>query len=189
MIYGTTLFPQYEINFSRVWAMPNKATFKIKPIQKLLKEYVGDGKNWIDPFAGENSPAEITNDLNPEKPTTYHLYAHEFAEQLQGKYYGVLFDPPYNLTQIKRCYDNIGADYPTDWDLDASFGKVKDILQNKIVKNGIAISFGWSSQGFGKSRGFEIEEIMLVPHGGHHYDTIVTVERKVRFVNKKKEIP
>lgn len=26
--------------------------------------------------------------------------------------------------------------------------------------------------------GFEIEEILLVPHGGWHNDTIVTVERK-----------
>ena len=59
------------------------------------------------------------------------------------------------------------------------FGKVKDILANKIVGGGIAISFGWSSGGFGKNRGFEIEEILLVPHGGHHYDTIVVVERKV----------
>jgi hypothetical protein len=31
----------------------------------------------------------------------------------------------------------------------------------------------------GKTNGFEIEEILLVPHGGWHNDTIVTVERKV----------
>ena len=69
--------------------------------------------------------------------------------------------------------------YPTDWNLDASFGKVKDILSSKIKGGGLAISFGWSSGGFGKNRGFEIEEILLVPHGGHHYDTIVVVERKI----------
>ena len=51
---------------NRCWAMPNKWTFKIKPIAELLKRYVGSGDNWIDPFAGMNSPAEITNDLNPE---------------------------------------------------------------------------------------------------------------------------
>lgn len=56
---------------------------------------------------------------------------------------------------------------------------VKAILATKVKEGGIVISFGWSSQGFGKERGFEIEEILLVPHGGHHYDTIVTVERKL----------
>jgi hypothetical protein len=165
---------------NRKWAMPNKWTFQIQPIKELLNKYVGDGKDWIDPFAGENSPAEITNDLNPERPTKFHLYAHEFAEQLKETYCGVLFDPPYNLSQIKECYDNIGSDYPDNWNLDASFGKVKDVLANKIKAGGLAISFGWSSGGFGKKRGFEIEEILLVPHGGHHYDTIVVVERKIQ---------
>lgn len=36
----------------------------------------------------------------------------------------------------------------------------------------------WNSGGFGKNLGFEMIEILLVPHGGHHNDTIVTVERK-----------
>ena len=40
------------------------------------------------------------------------------------------------------------------------------------------ISFGWNSIGFGKNRGFEIIEILLVAHGGTKNDTIVTVERK-----------
>jgi len=159
--------------------MPNRWTFKMQPVQEILNRYVGFGKGWIDPFAGENSPAEITNDLNPERPTTHHMYAHEFAAILEGKYNGVLFDPPYNLSQIKECYDNIGAEYPNNWNLDASFGKVKDILADKIESGGIAICFGWSSMGFGINRGFEMIEILLIPHGGHHYDTIVTVERKV----------
>jgi len=50
---------------NRVWAMPNKWTFTIKPIAELLARYVGDGKGWVDPFAGKNSPAELCNDLNP----------------------------------------------------------------------------------------------------------------------------
>lgn len=160
--------------------MPNKWTFQIQPIKKLLNKYVGDGKNWIDPFAGENSPAEITNDLNPERPAKFHLYAHDFAEQIEGMYNGVLFDPPYSLSQTKECYNNIGAEYPADWQFDGVFGKVKDKIMNKIKGGGLAISFGWNSGGFGKYRGFEIEEILLVPHGGSHYDTIVVVERKIQ---------
>ena len=49
-----------------------------------------------------------------------------------------------------------------------------------IRTGGHAISFGWNSNGFGKRRGFEIVEIMLVAHGTHHNDTIVTVEKKVQ---------
>jgi hypothetical protein len=57
----------------REWAMPNKWTFLIKPIKELLDKYVLDGKDWIDPFAGDNSPAGITNDLNPKSPAQFHL--------------------------------------------------------------------------------------------------------------------
>jgi len=46
--------------------------------------------------------------------------------------------------------------------------------------DGIVVSFGWNSGGIGKKYGFEIEEILLVPHGGSHNDTIVTVERKIK---------
>lgn len=165
---------------NRVWAMPSKWTFTIKPIADLLARYVGDGNGWIDPFAGENSPAEFTNDLNPERPTKYHLHAYEFANILNDKYSGVLFDPPYNLSQIKECYSSIGLEFTHNEQLDASFGKVKDTISNKIVTGGFSISFGWNSNGFGINRGFEIVEILLVPHGGHHYDTIVTVERKIQ---------
>ncbi len=36
-----------------------------------------------------------------------------------------------------------------------------------------------NSMGMGKNRGFEIQRILLVPHGGNHNDTIVTVEKKL----------
>lgn len=50
----------------------------------------------------------------------------------------------------------------------------------RIVKHGgKVISFGWNSGGIGKKLGFEITRILLVPHGGHHNDTIVTVETKI----------
>jgi len=61
-----------KIVLNRCWAMPSRHTFKIKPIAELIGKYINDGIGWIDPFGGENSPAEITNDLNPNKPTTYH---------------------------------------------------------------------------------------------------------------------
>lgn len=163
--------------FTREWAMPSQWTFTITPIKQLIYKYLLDGKGWIDPFAGENSPAEITNDINPNRPTLYHLHAKDFAIQLPGKYKGVLFDPPYSLRQTKECYEGFGYSMSQE-DTQSFPNNVKDYLAPKIKQGGIAISFGWNSGGFGKNLGFEVIEILLVPHGGHHHDTIVTVESK-----------
>jgi hypothetical protein len=159
--------------------MPSAWTFEIKPIKELLDRYVKDGKNWIDPYAGKNSPAEITNDHNPEIPAKFHLDALDFANQLQGEYDGVLFDPPYSYRQVSEHYKQVGKK-PTKLDTSTNFyNRVMNPISNKIKLGGYAISFGWNSNGFGKNRGFEIIEILLIAHGGHHNDTICTVERKV----------
>ena len=157
--------------------MPNKQTFSIQPIAALVARYVGDGIGWIDPFAGWKSPAEITNDLNPDRPATFHLHAKDFVAQLEGTYKGILFDPPYSLRQTKECYEGIGYRMNQE-DTQVFPNNIKDLAAHKIEVGGIAICFGWNSGGFGKNLGFEMIEVLLVPHGGHHYDTIVTVERK-----------
>jgi len=161
------------------YGYPNKWTFAIKPIAELLARYVGDGYGWIDPFAGMYSPAEFANDLNQDMPTKYHLHALEFCS-LFRRCKGALFDPPYSSTQVKECYNSIGytPDIPKN-DYLLAFDKVKDSLACLIIPNGYCISFGWSSNGLGKKRGFTKKEILLVQHGGHHNDTIVTVEEKV----------
>ena len=167
------------MKISRCWSMPNKWTFTIKPIAELVARYVGDGKGWIDPFAGKNSPAEITNDLDPTIPSQTHLDALSCLRQIHGNYNGCIFDPPYSITQAKECYNWYGAGKlgisPTSMKYWAS---VKDEMGRLIKYNGIAICCGWSSMGLGKMRGFEMIEILLVSHGGNHYDTIVTVEEK-----------
>ncbi len=166
---------------NRIWAMPNKWTFTIKPIKELLTKYVDGGKNWVDPFAGKYSPAELTNDHRINTNAKYHLDALEFVTKVVPPgFKGCLFDPPYSIHEVKRHYDEIGMKY--DWKTDPTGGfiKVKDILASKIKINGYAISFGWNSVGFGKKRGFEIIEILLVSHGGNRNDTIVTVEQKTK---------
>ncbi len=166
------------MKITRVWAMPNKWTFTIKPIAELLARYVGDGKGWIDPFAGENSPAEFTNDLNPDRTATHHLEAADFLKQLNGnEYNGILFDPPYSLRQVKELYDGIGKPITG---LELNFGNLRNLIDKIIIPGGIAVSFGWNSIGMGKTHGFEIIEILLVCHGRAHNDTIVTVERKIQ---------
>lgn len=162
----------------RIWAMPNKWTFTIKPIKELLQQEITDGL-WIDPFAGENSPAQITNDLNPERHTTYHMNALDFLMIFEDKSVdGVLYDPPYSPRQVKECYDNIGSE--VKWNGRTTFwSKTKNEIARIVRPGGKVICFGWSSMGCGKSRGFEMQRILLIPHGSTKNDTICTVEIKI----------
>lgn len=160
----------------RKWAMPNKWTFTIKPIRDLLAEELTDG-SWIDPFAGENSPATITNDLNPIRPTDYHLNAIDFLRMFDDESVdGVLFDPPYSPRQVKECYDSIGIE---NWDGRVNFwSDCKNEIARIVKPQGKVICFGWNSMGIGKTRGFTMDRILLVPHGGNKNDTICVVEHK-----------
>lgn len=173
-------FKEENIIFSRVWAMPSPWTFSIHPIKILLEKYVGNGKGWIDPFAGKYSPAEITNDHNPKRKAKFCMEAIDFAKSLNDKFNGVLFDPPYSFTQIKEHYQIIGKKITADTCKMGFYEKVKSTLCEKIRPGGYAISFGWNTNGFGKARGFEIVEIMAIAHGGSKNDTIITVERKIK---------
>jgi len=168
------------MKIERKWAMPNKWTFTIKPIAELLKEEVVAG-DWADPFAGENSPALYTNDLRKNMPTTHHLDALEFLKSLaDNSFDGVLFDPPYSITQAKQCYEGMGMELlevkPTSMKY---WGDCKTEIARILKKGGKAICFGWTSVGIGINRGFEMQRILHVPHGGSKNDTIVTVERKI----------
>ena len=164
---------------NRVWAMPNKWTFEIKPIRHLIYKYGGDFKGWIDPFCGLNSPAQLRNDFNPDMPAEYHLKAEDFIKILDGPVNGCLFDPPYSYRQVKEHYESQGLK-PTQLDTSTNFyNRVKKPAGHLIKIGGIAICCGWNSNGFGKTAGFELIEILIVAHGGHHNDTIVTVETKI----------
>lgn len=167
-----------NISIERVWAMPNKNTFDIKPINELIREELTDGL-WIDPFANRNKLATVTNDLNIEFDTDYHLDALDFMKIFDSNSVdGVLYDPPYSPRQVSECYNDVG--YNVTWDTTkASFwGNHKREISRIVKLGGKVITFGWNSGGIGYKYGFEIERILLVPHGGWHNDTICTVEVK-----------
>jgi len=167
-----------NISIERVWAMPNKNTFDIKPIHALITEELTDGL-WIDPFANQNKLATITNDLSLEFDTDYHMDALDFMKMFDSDSVdGVLYDPPYSPRQVSECYNNVG--YNVTWDTTkASFwGNHKREISRIVKIGGKVITFGWNSGGIGYKYGFEIERILLVPHGGWHNDTICTVEIK-----------
>lgn len=167
-----------NISIERVWAMPNKNTFDIKPIHDLIVEELTDGL-WIDPFANKNKLATVTNDLSKEFDTDYHMDALDFMKMFESNSVdGVLYDPPYSPRQVSECYNNVG--YNVTWDTTkASFwGNHKREISRIVKLGGKVITFGWNSGGIGYKYGFEIERVLLVPHGGWHNDTICTVEIK-----------
>ena len=167
--------------FSRTWAMPNHNTFTVKPIKEFISNHITDGV-WADPFS-RNSPFRgrcVTNDLNPEIEADYHMEALEFLKRFaDASVDGVLFDPPYSPRQISECYKQVGRSVHMT-DTQASFYGDRKREVGRIVKpGGKVLCFGWNSGGIGKQNGFELLEVLLVPHGGAHNDTICTAEVKV----------
>lgn len=176
-----------KIRIERVWAMPNKNTFEILPIKKLIGEEVDLNKYWIDPFANRNKIATVTNDLNMEYDTDYHLDALDFMKLFENNSVdGVLYDPPYSPRQVSECYNNVGYNVTQDTTKASFWGNHKREISRIVKIGGKVITFGWNSGGIGYKYGFEIKRILLVPHGGWHNDTICTVETKTHEMDYKK---
>jgi len=89
--------------------------------------------------------------------------------------------------QVSEVYTRLGMTVNMET-TQASFWSKMKLEIGRITKiNGIVVGCGWNSGGIGKKYGFELIEVLLVPHGGQHNDTIVTVERKVRKLYKSDE--
>jgi hypothetical protein len=165
--------------FSRVWEMPNSNTFDIRCINKLIYKYFNPHLQSIDPFANKNRIAKITNDLDPEMKTDYCMDALEFLKQFPDNSIDfILNDPPYSVRQVSECYKRLGKTVNMQTTQSSFWGDLKKEITRIIKPEGIVISFGWNTNGIGKTNGFEIIEILLVAHGGAHNDTLCTVERK-----------
>ena len=144
--------------------MPNHNTFLIKPIREFVQKHIlnieGD---IIDPFANGSRLANITNDLNPKFDTNYNIDA--------------LFDPPYSPRQLKECYDGIGQSLHDTKISVWSNWKIE--IARVLKKGGTVLSFGWNTVGIGKTRGFELQEVLIVCHGSMHNDTSCLKEVKL----------
>jgi hypothetical protein len=164
---------------NRKWAMPNSNTFEIPCIKKLVYKYVNQAELTIDPFANNCKIANITNDLNPDYNTDYHLDALAFLKQFSDNSIDcVLYDPPYSLRQVSECYKNVGIPVTMETTQSSWRRRHIDEIQRILKPGGSALCFGWNSNGVGKTRGFTLTEILIVAHGGSHNDTICTVEIK-----------
>jgi len=165
------------MKINRIWAMPNSLTFTIKPIKDLINNYkIGF---IIDPFAKDCKIADVTNDIDPNTSADNHLDYLEFLKRFDNESVDcVLFDPPYSLRQLSEVYRKVRGSCTTQDTQSNPMTKSRPELQRIVKTGGYVISFGWSSGGVGNKYGFEIVEVLLVPHGGAHNDTICVVERK-----------
>ena len=167
------------MRIERVWAMPNRWTYKIKPIREFLDYEMGNGGQWCDPFAGKYSPAQMTNDINLKLNVLHHQDALVFLKDFPSETFdGVLFDPPYSPTQMKRNYEENNLVMPKRQTGQEFWSKCKDECARIIKPGGKIICFGWNSNGAGKKRGFTLIRVLLVAHGGGRNDTICTIELK-----------
>lgn len=171
------------MKIERIWAMPNKNTFSIPPINSLIRQYI-HGKS-IDPFANANKLATVSNDINPNYSTDYHLDALDFLKLFDDENIDcVLFDPPFSPRQLSEVYKKLGKSVNMETTQASFWANLKKEIGRITKIGGVVIGCGWNSGGIGKKYGFELIEVLLVPHGGHHNDTIVTVERKVQKLYK-----
>ena len=162
-----------KIKIERIWNMPSKWTFTIKPIKELLEEEIVGLV--ADPFAGKNSPAQEQNDIQEDcgNIDADHKDALLWLKGKRDKRYDtVLYDPPYSITQARQYGKKEYASMKY-------WADCKNEIARIIKPGGKAICFGWNSMGLGKNRGFEMTRILLVAHGGSKNDTICTVENKL----------
>ena len=175
------------IEIERKWAMPNGQTFTISPIRNVVRDEcldararAGEDAVILDPFAREAKYGTVTNDLNPEYSTDFHMDALEFLKRQETECADlVLYDPPYSITQAAQLYKSYGKDkLEVNVANMAYWARCKDEIARVLKRGGVVLCCGWNTNGLGKGRGFEMERIVIVPHGGSKNDTLVTVERK-----------
>jgi len=159
--------------------MPNSRTFTIKPISEFVARHIDGAKCIVDPFANDCTLGTITNDLNHQYRTDYHMDALDFLKMLPNESADVvLYDPPYSLRQVSECYKSVGVEVTQETTQSSWRAKHLDEIARILKPNGTVLCFGWNSSGVGMKRGLDMVEVLIVPHGGSHNDTICTCEIK-----------
>lgn len=170
--------------FDRFFDMPNKDTFTIPAVREFVLHYLRESKVCsVDPFARNCKLASVTNDINPETRASYHLDARVFLQKLHEDGIQsdlVILDPPYSPRQITEHYAEAGIKATaTDTQSCLFMSEVHDGVRKILRVGGYVITCGWNSNTLGPE--FTIERLRLVNHGGTHYDTILTAQRRTRM--------
>ena len=165
------------IKFSREWAMPNRRTFDVPPIRRLVLRHLSGHS--LDPFANECRLATVTNDIDPRFDTDFNMDALDFLRaQPDESADTVLLDPPYSPRQVSEVYRSLGRTVNMETTQASFWGDLRAEIARVVRLGGKVVSFGWNTNGVGKGNAYRVIEILLVPHGGAHNDTICVVEQR-----------
>lgn len=130
----------------RRWAMPSGATFTIKPIKSIVSNevfeaYIRANGNAviIDPFARKSQFGTLTNDINPEYSTDYHMDALDFMREQPDEIADlVLYDPPYSITQAAQLYKSYGKEkLEVNVSNMAYWARLKDEIARVLKRGGL----------------------------------------------------
>jgi len=170
------------MKITRTWAMPSRNTFAIKPIHDLIAPLVESSEVICDPFVNDSpfkSCCQYQNDIDPAIHCTSHADAFDFLCSIPDSCCDlVLFDPLYSTRQISECYKRHGLSVNMETTQASYWRKLRHEIARITKPGGICVSCSWNTGGIGKTLGFDIYEILLVPHGGWHNDTIIVLDRK-----------
>lgn len=156
----------------------NKYTFKSKSIREWVESHCKD-KRVLNLFAGQTlltNCDEVRNDSDHMMNAEYHLDALEFVTtwNKNDPFDLILLDPPYAYRKSMEMYNG---------HKNSRFNEVKNNLPLILIPNGEVITFGYHSVSMGNVRGFDINEILLMSHGGAIHDTIATLEQRTHEVS------
>lgn len=126
--------------------MPNAHTFSIPPIRALIHRYTSTAKVIVDPFANSERIATITNDLDTQYDTDYHMDACEFLKMLPSSFAdAVLYDPPYSSRQVAESYKKLGMSVNMETTQGSYWRKQKEQI-SRITKTGGGMYLFWMEQ-------------------------------------------
>lgn len=157
------------------FAMPNRWTFQMAPVAEFVQRWTRDRACIVDPFCGTSTIAHYRNDLGQGGQDAEAWVRSLIAIGVRADC--VIFDPPYSPRQISECYQSIGRVATTeDTQNGGLYRRVRAALADILEPDGLALSFGWQSSGFGKD--WRTLQLLLVQHGGAHNDTICVAQKR-----------
>lgn len=164
------------VNLTWMRQPPRKYTFDTEPIANWVRSVTQEGMV-LNLFAGRNRLYEFSSniiehrvDLDPTVNPTFNMDAESFiqyAKKENYKYNTIILDPPYNL---RKSVEKYGGRYMSN------FQKIKEDILDLLLDSTNVITCGYNSVSMGENRGFSVNDILLISHGGSHNDTVITNE-------------
>lgn len=101
----------------------------------------------IDPFSNNARLADITNDLNPDCESDFHLDAKDFLEQFEDESISmVLYDPPYSPRQVSECYKHFGYTVNMETTQSSYWKNIRSRLAGLFVQAELLLPVGGTAE-------------------------------------------